>query len=174
MIYLCHICAVLLLTMLMSSVMPYFRISDGFYDLLSVFVIFLGIYRHKKESLPVVLFAGIIMDNLTGGPFGLYITVYLWILFGTGWIMSFLHVKNFFLLPIVVLAGVCIENTILFFAAGMAALEPGFFVKASCVAAEQIFWAVCTGTFFLSFIIYIYRKLDEWQNEFFIKKRGSI
>ena len=158
MIYLFHICVGLFLIILQSSVTPYFKLFDGFYDLLSVFVIFLGIYRPVRESLSMAFFFGIIMDTLTGGPFGLYLTIYLWILFGIRAGISFLHIKSFFLLPIVISSGVLAENIISFFVAGMASSEAIFLSKAAWMAGEQVFWAVCTGTFLLSFIKYVYSK----------------
>ena len=170
MIYLIHICVGLFLMILQSSVKPYFKLFDGFYDLLSIFVIFLSIYRPVRESLSMAVFVGIVMDTLTGAPFGLYLTIYLWILFGIRAGISFLHIKSFFLLSIVVSSGVLAGSIISSFVSGMAASEADFFSKALWMAAEQVFWAVLTGTLLLSFIRYGYGKLDRWQNELFIKK----
>ena len=158
MIYLFHICVGLFLIILQSSVKPYFKLFDGFYDILAIFIIFLGIYRPVRESLSMAFFVGIVMDALTGGPFGLYLTIYLWILFGIRAGISFLHIKGFFLLPIVVSAGVLTESIISSFVAGMASSEGIFLSKALWMAAEQIFWVVCTGTFLFSFIKYVYSK----------------
>jgi len=174
MIYLFHMFTGIFFITVQSSVMPYFRIFNGFYDLLAVFVIYLGMHRPLGESLPVILFLGIVMDNLCGGPFGLYITVYLWILFGIRWVIGFLHIKFFFLLPAVVSSGVLMENVISAFVVGAAEPESGFFLKAATAASEQIFWAVCTGTVLLSFIRYIYRRLDELKNVLFIKTKGNV
>ena len=154
--------------------MPYFRIFNGFYDLLSVFVIFLGLHRPVGESLLVVLFIGIVMDNLVGGPFGLYITIYAWILFGIRQVTGFLHIKNFFLLPAIVSSGVFIENVIFFLVAGAPELKADFLLESGRAAFAQVVWAACTGTFLLSFIKYCYQKLGEWQSDFFIKAKGNI
>ena len=50
------------------------------------------------------------MDNLSGSPFGLFITVYFWIFVIVSWGTKFLHVGNRILILIVVAAGVLIEN----------------------------------------------------------------
>ncbi|MDQ1330252.1 MAG: hypothetical protein QG578_515, partial [Thermodesulfobacteriota bacterium] len=69
----------LVFILIQTTVVHYFRILNGFYDLFLLIVIYLGLYRNLRESLPVILFLGIIMDNLCTGPFGLYMTVYLWL-----------------------------------------------------------------------------------------------
>jgi cell shape-determining protein MreD len=56
-----------------------------FYDLLIPLVVFLGLRLRDGRGLLVVAILGMIMDLLSGGIFGLYFSVYLWI---------FLLVKN--------------------------------------------------------------------------------
>ena len=56
-----------------------------FYDLLIPLVVFLGLSLRDGRGLLLVAILGMIMDLLSGGIFGLYLSVYLWI---------FLLVKN--------------------------------------------------------------------------------
>jgi cell shape-determining protein MreD len=56
-----------------------------FYDLLIPLVVFLGLRLRDGRGLLLVAILGMIMDLLSGGIFGLYFSVYLWI---------FLLVKN--------------------------------------------------------------------------------
>ena len=44
--------------------MPYWPLMNSFYDLLIPFVIYLGIARPARESLPFIIFLGFIMDNI--------------------------------------------------------------------------------------------------------------
>ncbi|MDP3284795.1 MAG: hypothetical protein Q8M56_10250, partial [Desulfobacterales bacterium] len=73
--------------------MHYFSILSGFYDLFILVVIYLGLYRNLRESLSVILFLGIIMDNLYNGPFGLHMTVYLWLYATIRWSSVYFHVR---------------------------------------------------------------------------------
>ena len=50
-----------------------------FYDLLIPLVVFLGLRLRDGRGLLVVAILGMIMDLLSGGIFGLYFSVYLWI-----------------------------------------------------------------------------------------------
>jgi rod shape-determining protein MreD len=63
--------------------LPLFR--GLFYDLLIPLVVFLGLRLRDGRGLLLVAILGMIMDLLSGGIFGLYLSVYLWI---------FLLVKN--------------------------------------------------------------------------------
>ena len=67
-----HICICFGLVILQTTIMPYFSLFDKFYDLLSPFVVYLSLFRSTRESVPVILFFGFIMDSLSGWAFGLY------------------------------------------------------------------------------------------------------
>ncbi|VEN73583.1 conserved membrane hypothetical protein [Candidatus Desulfarcum epimagneticum] len=174
MIYLFHTGAALFLIIIRSSFMPYFRILDGFFDPLAAWVIYLGIFRPFGESLFGVLFAGFMMDALTGGPFGLYMTAYFWIFLGIRRLMAFVDIKDFFLKPVVISAGVFAQNVIFFFPVAMASPGSGFLSRAAGSAAEQIFWAVCAGPFLMVLIENAYRRVEGWQTEFLAKRRGRV
>ena len=56
-----------------------------FYDLLIPLVVFLSLNLPNRQGVLVVVILGMTMDLLSGGIFGLYLTIYFWI---------FLSVKN--------------------------------------------------------------------------------
>jgi cell shape-determining protein MreD len=56
-----------------------------FYDLLIPLVVFLGLRLRDGKGVSVVVILGMIMDLLSGGIFGLYLSTYFW---------TFLLVKN--------------------------------------------------------------------------------
>ena len=72
--YFFNISVCLFLVILQTTVMPYLPLLDSFYDLLIPFIVFIGLSRPVRESLPFVFCLGFIMDNLSGSPFGLYLT----------------------------------------------------------------------------------------------------
>jgi hypothetical protein len=77
------------------------------YDLLAPFVIYLGIYRPSAggDSDALVL-AGLVMDGISGGVFGVHLSAYLWMYVGVRWAIQYLHVDNVILLPLLVTGGV--------------------------------------------------------------------
>lgn len=50
-----------------------------FYDLLIPLVVFLSLSLPNRISVSVVVILGLIMDLLSGGIFGLYLSIYFWI-----------------------------------------------------------------------------------------------
>jgi rod shape-determining protein MreD len=50
-----------------------------FYDLLIPLVVFLSLNLPNKKGILVVVILGLIMDLLSGGIFGLYLSIYFWI-----------------------------------------------------------------------------------------------
>ena len=102
----------LFLILIQTTILPYFNAFSGIYDLLIPFVIFICICLPIRESLPFVLILGLIMDNLSGSPFGFYLTFYFWLFVGVRWVLKFLRVSNKFLLSLVVVIAVLIENII--------------------------------------------------------------
>ena len=172
MTYCFYIAACLCLLIFQTTIVPYLPFLDSFYDLLLPFILYLGLFRSVAEGLPVVLFLGFIMDSLSGGPFGLNLTAYLWLFIGMMWVIKFLHVGNSLLLLFVVAIGVLIENFI--FIGTIAVLEPGTRLPsvASSTVSAQVLWAICTGPFFLMFFNYMHKRWNKWLNERFEERNG--
>lgn len=169
MTYCFHFIICFFLVILQTTVMPYFSVFDRFYDLLFPFIVFLSLFRSSRESIPVVLFFGFVMDTLSGGPFGLYLTTYLWLFVGVKWMITFLDVGDSVLLPFVVAAGVLIQN--LMFVGAIAIFSPltlSFSLTVSNIAV-QLLWALFTGPIFLLFFNYSHNKWDKWAKQLFVK-----
>jgi hypothetical protein len=142
--------------------MPCFSVFDSFYDLLVPFIIYLGLFRSVRESVPVIIVMGFVMDNLSGSPPGLYLTAYLWLFAGVRWIVYVLHVGDKILLPFVVAAGVLLENIIFLGVIDM--FEPGarFSSTAFPTVMVQVLWAAGTGPIFLILINGLHQGLNQW------------
>lgn len=139
----------LFLLIVQTTIFPFIPGLGGMYDLLIPFVIFIIICLPLRESLPFVLILGLIMDNLSGSPFGLYLTFYVWLFIGVRFITKFLRVSNKFFLSVVVVAAVLIQNLLII--ATFAIFGPGGALPADTVlnVATQFIWAVATGPLFL-------------------------
>ena len=157
--YFFNISACLVLVILQTTVMPYLPLLDSFYDPLIPFIVFLGLSRPIRESLPFVFFLGFIMDNLSGGPFGLYLTAYVWVFVGVKGITRLVQVGNrLFVIMLIVASGVLVENLI--FVGTLTVLGPDRHLgsNAAKMVTIQVLWAVWTGPLFLM----VFRNLQSW------------
>lgn len=163
MTYFYHIVVGLCLFVFQTTVLPYLPFSSNFYDLLAPFIVYLGSYRSIRESLPIALFLGFIVDSFSGGFFGVYITAYAWLTVSIRWLSTLIHLDSYILLPLVVVIGILLENLILFFAIMIA--NPAFQFSTSIlgVITAQIFWVICTGPFLLIFFtkIFSFLKIEQ-------------
>jgi len=150
----------LFLILIQTTVLPLFNVFNGIYDLLIPFVIFICICLPVRESLPFVLILGLIMDNLSGSPFGLYLTFYFWLFGGVRLIIKFLRVSNKFLLALVVVIAVFIENIIVI---GTFALSgPDWQLPADAFKniVLPFFGAAITGPIFLLGLVALSRRFN--------------
>jgi rod shape-determining protein MreD len=132
--------------------MPYLPLLDKFYDLLIPFIVYLSLSRPVRESLPFILFLGFIMDNLSGGPFGLYLTTYFWLYVGVRGITMFIQVGNrLLIIALIVAGGVLFENLISLGAFALLGSRQQFAGDAPEIVTIQVLWAIFTGSLFLLF-----------------------
>ncbi len=169
MAYFFHFVICFFLIIFQTTVMPFFPVFDRFYDLLFPFVVFLSLFRPLRESIPVVVFFGFVMDTLSGGPFGLYLTTYLWLFAGVKWMTTFLDVNDSVLLLFVVTSGVLIQNLI--FIAAISIYSPLALSLSQAVntLAVQLLWATFTGPILLLFFNYFHNKWDKWVKQLLVK-----
>jgi len=148
--YFFNISASLFLVILQTTVLPYVPLLASFYDLLIPFIVLLGLYSPVRESLPFVFFLGIIMDNLSGSPFGLYLTAYFWLFIGVKGVTKLVQVGNrLIIITLIVAAGVLIENLI--FLGTLTILGPDKQMAGNVVKTVtiQVLWAIWTGPILL-------------------------
>ena len=157
----------LCLIILQTTIMPDLSMFRQHYDLLLAFVLYLSLYRPARESLPIVFLLGLVMDNLSGGPLGFFITAYFWIFIIVGWGTKFLHAGSRILVLIVVAAGVLIENFI--FLGYLAMLDEGWRLSREIFdkMALQMLWAIFTGPVLLLLIRVLHKGFQGWSQEFF-------
>jgi rod shape-determining protein MreD len=150
----------LFLIIVQTALLPYFNIFDGMCDLLIPFVIFISICLPLSESLPFILILGLIMDNLSGSPFGLYLTFYFWLFVGVRWILKFLQVSNKFFLSLVVVVAVLIQNALII--ATFEFVGPDWKLPSTALKniTVQFFWALTTGPLFLFCLLAISKRFN--------------
>ena len=114
------------------------------------------------------------MDNLSGGPFGLYITTYFWLFIIVKLVVKYVHIRDNILLLFIVAAGVLMENIIFIASVFMSDPDSQFFTITIRTVIFQILWAGCTGLFFVTFFNHIHKKLEKWFNEIIAEKTKII
>ena len=135
----------LVLIILDTALIPTVPFSAMFYDLMIPFVVYIGLYRPLKEGLSVVCVLGLIVDGLSSGPFGLFLTTYLWLFAGVKWLVTFLHAHSKVILPFVVALGVLLENAIFLGVIGILMPEAHFPLDTHKTVLVQFILAVFTG-----------------------------
>jgi rod shape-determining protein MreD len=146
------------LIVVQTAIVPAISGSYPFYDLFIVFVFYLGLYRPVREGLPVVFIVGLTMDNLSGAPFGLYITIYFWLFVGMRWIIKYLRAENKLFLSLVVVVAVIIENFLVMGTFAFFGPSEQLPAEAAKNIALQTVWALVTGPLFLLSLLSISKR----------------
>jgi rod shape-determining protein MreD len=172
MIYFIYIAICLGMIILQTSIMPNFPLFYHFYDLIALLVVYLGLYRPLREGIPLVVFAGLVMDSMSGGPFGLYLTTYGWIYIGVVWMGRFMRMGNRILLPAIMAVAILVENIISIGTVALLMPEARTPATVAWTVAVQILWGVCTGPILLVLFDYAHRQWEQWTADLFADRNG--
>lgn len=140
------------------------------YDLLVPFVVYLGVQCLPREALPVLVLAGLAMDGISGGVFGVHLSAYLWMYVGVRWAIQFLHVGNVILLPFLVTAGVAFKSLVVSFSAVVLASAPWPVEAVFPVVSGQVLWGALTGPFLMLFFMRGRKFVHRARKSFFAEK----
>jgi rod shape-determining protein MreD len=143
----CYIGISLVLVVCRTTLLPGAPATENFFDLFLALMVYLAVFRPLHESIPLLLFAGILMDTLSGGPFGLYLTSYVWLFIALRLAALVIRVDAPIPLVILMAAGVLLQNLI--FVLTMTAFEltrlgPGDMIR---TFTEQVGWVLLVGPF---------------------------
>ncbi len=128
-----------------TTLLPYTPVMGNFFDPLLCLVVYLSVFRPLTESIPLLAFLGILMDTLSGGPFGLYLTSYVWLFIGVRLAAAFIRVESPILLVLLMAGGVLLQNLV--FLGAMTAFHltrigSGDMLR---VFIEQVGWVLLAG-----------------------------
>jgi hypothetical protein len=138
-----------LVILLQTTLLPDLPASTSFYDLLTPVVIHISVYRPLREGIPLVLLLAFGMDGLSGGPPGLYITLYVWLYLAMRYLRQFLHVGNLILLSLVAVAGVGLESLAFFSLVGLQSPIGQIWLVAVHTIIRQLAFAIFTAPLIL-------------------------
>jgi cell shape-determining protein MreD len=171
--YIVYSCICILIIILKTAVLSNFALFDNFYDILLPFVLYLGLFRPFSQGLPLILLYGVCMDSITGGPFGIYISVYFLLFIAMRWTIQFVHARSMLLKPFIVIVGVLVENLIfimLLVVFHRNRLNPASFLHSASI---QLLWAAVTGPFFLMIIDYTQTQSSNWFEEWDFQRKEN-
>lgn len=162
-----YILASLCLVIIKTTLIPGVALFDKFYDLLIPIIIYLSLFRPMREGAPIVLFFGLIMDSLCGGPVGLYLTTYIWLYAGMRWLSQFLHTGSFVMLALSVTFGVVFEGLVML--GYMVLLAPTAIIPEDTAQTimMQVVWSLLTGPVILVIIGKSQKLIDVWRARIF-------
>ncbi|MFZ0612728.1 MAG: hypothetical protein WAM73_10855 [Desulfobacterales bacterium] len=164
----------LFLIVLQTVILPDLPVLNSVFELTAMFVIYLGLLRSARESLPVVLLLGVIMDNLSGAPFMVFTTTYLWLYVCVRWLTRILQVGMRFRLAFIVVAGILLENLIFILAfGGLDALRQAPSLTLAKVL-PRLLWALVFGPILILMLERVHRIWDRRVRELFVRRSDSI
>ena len=169
MTYVFHFVVCLCLLIIQTTLLPVFPLLNNFYDLCIPFVIFLGLMRPFRESILTIVLLGITVDNLSGSPLFLYVTVYLWLVCIVQVILKVAQVGTHLRLMTLVTFGVLFENLML--TGFLIIVEPGVKITYSQITSLilQLIWAALTGSILVVTFEKLYMETAERVGKFLVE-----
>jgi rod shape-determining protein MreD len=145
MTYFLYIARALSLMICQTTIVPRLPAVTYCFDFLLPWVIYLAAFRPVHETLPFVLFTGALMDSLSGGPFGLFLTSYLWTFIAVRLTTSVIRAENPLLLVCIIIAAVVGQNALFFAVLGTGDDDSSAVTGVVRVISEQIGWVLLIG-----------------------------
>lgn len=145
--YFIYITCGLFMVICQTTVIPRLAFVGYLFDLVLPVVIYLAAFRPLREALPFTVFLGVLMDNLSGGPFGLYLTSYVWLFIAARAAATVARAENPIMIVLILIGAVATQNALFFAILGASGL--GYFSGSFAlrVVTEQIGWVLLVGPF---------------------------
>jgi rod shape-determining protein MreD len=167
-----NIVVIIFFLLFQTSIAPNFRLFYDSFNLMSFFVVYLAMYRPTQEIIIFVVLTGILVDSVSGCPFGLYITIYIWVSIGIRWVLKYLHKGNVLLIPIIIFGVILVENLLIIVV--MAVIEKNFFLypERFKLIIVQLLCGGLIGPFIICFIRDLHTRWNSWSFEKIFKYFG--
>ena len=162
MVFLLNVFVGLMLVVIQSTVVPRLPVIENCYDFLLPFIIYQSLFRPPRETVPLVVGLGLLMDQLSGAPTGLFAIVYFWVFVSLRWGQRFLHMGNYYLVPCAVAVAVLLENGFFALAYLVSSYEPAYFSVAGKMIVGQVGWALLSAPVFMMLLNAIHHGWAAW------------
>jgi len=146
----------ILLILIQTALLPQISMRPPF-DLLVVQVVFTALALPRLQGGAVVLVTGILVDGLSGSPFGFYLTSYFWLFFTLQVATQVLHVYSRILIYLAILAGIVLENMVALLVLSVSGANTATMMWAVDQGGEQLLWGALLGPFVYAMMAVGYR-----------------
>jgi len=143
--YFLYIASSLCLVICQTTLLPRLGFAGHFFDLLLPWVIYLAAFRPAQETLFFVLFMGALMDNLSGGPFGLYLICYVWLFIAVRLAASVVRAENPMVMALIIVTAVAFQNALFIMTLGISGAGVQSSSDVIRVVSEQVGWVMLLG-----------------------------
>lgn len=145
-----------------TSILPLLSVSNYVYDVMIPLVVYLAGFRATREGVMVIVILGGVMDSLSGAPFGIFFSCYLWLFIMVKGIGVALNVGSNLVLPFVIALGVLVENLIFVGMAPILHSNAMISPRSLYILFVQGLLAICTGPLIIWLIRYWRKGWEGW------------
>lgn len=153
------ICALILAMFETVGFSPFF--SAAIYDLQIPLIIAVSVLGRTYWSLLVIFWVAVVMDTLSGGPFGIYLTTYVWLFFPVKALSLLVSTRSYLAVALLSVVGVLFENFVFTFVQLLSAgtvpnfhnvIIPAVIVQCvlACITGPIIYFLLARGHAFIS------------------------
>lgn len=156
----------LLLIVIQTIILPSTSFFIQSFDLMIINVLFVCLVSSHYITILAIIILGIIMDSLSGIPFGFHLFSYLWIYIIVAIFRQFFFQKSIIFLTIIGVVSIAIQHGLLLFTifvgtSGKTVIEFDY-----SLLMRQIFWGFFTIPPSIWFLEYIYNKWKKGTRSF--------
>lgn len=162
----------ILLILIQTSLLPQIPMRPPF-DLLVAQVVFTALTLPRVKGGAVVLVTGILVDGLSGSPFGFYLTSYVWLFFFLQVAIQVLHVSSHILIYLAVLSGIALENLVALLVLGASGSHAATLVWAVEQGGAQLLWGAVAGPVVYALLALGYRVGGAVAHQVFLRLEGG-
>ena len=132
----------LFLIVLQTTVLPEISPVSNTFDLVIINILYLSLLFSNPWVLGVVALLGCIMDSLSGSPFGLFISSYIWMYILIQLLKPVFFSRSLFFLPAVTVFSVLLEYLFLILSVFISSGSGGVVALNYPLMMKQLLWAV--------------------------------
>lgn len=107
------ICALIIAMFQTIGLNPF--VSSLIYDLQIPLIIAVSVLGRAYLALIVIVLVAVVMDTLSGGPFGIYFTTYVWMFFPVKALSLVVSTRSYLAVSLLSVVGVLFENLVFMF-----------------------------------------------------------
>jgi len=148
------------LTIIQTAAFPDFFLSNHFFDLLIIIILYLGLTFKHPAIIFVVVLIGSVVDSLSGVYFGLYLTTYIWIYIIVQGLKLFVFSRNTVFYLVISITAVSIESLFLIISVFISQGKSGVASLNYYLMLKQMFLACIFIPLSLVIITFIQKKYE--------------